>query len=359
MSETKAAGASGVLLIILTLAGWTAVPLLIEEFTKDVDGWTSNGWRYGFAALIWSPLLLWKALKGTWSKGLLAAALVPGSINAASQIAFTMSFYEIDPSLMAFGLRFQIIAVTVGAAILFPTERRVIKHPLFLVGIGLLLAGLIATAVLQERPETEGDDGNLALGVGLAVLAGGGFGAYAIAVRWFMKRFGVMESFAAVSQYTAVSMIVLMLFVAERNGAVPIEMTPSRFGLFLLSAVVGIAAGHVLYYASIQKLGVTVSSGIIQLQPFTVSLAALAVYGSAKAQLSPLQWITGIVAVAGAILMLIVQSIVARKIKGDRLPETDIDEFAELPPDPVQAMAISQGEREDQQDKAAEPAGAS
>ena len=40
----------GVLTVVLTLAGWTIVPILIKEFTGDVDGWTSNGWRYGFAA---------------------------------------------------------------------------------------------------------------------------------------------------------------------------------------------------------------------------------------------------------------------------------------------------------------------
>lgn len=357
--------ASGLALIVLTLAGWTAVPLLIEEFTADIDNWTANGWRYGFAALLWMPLLIGKALTGKWRPGLFAAALVPGLVNAVAQVCFTTSFYKIDPSLMTFGLRFQMVAVTVGAALFFPAERRVIRAPMFLLGMALLILGIIATALIQPAAATEAADAAAAppddtaatvAGVLLSIGAGGGFGAYAIAVRWFMRPFGVMESFAAVSQYTAACMILLMFVFAEQRpgdllgGGVAIDMTAPRLGLFLLSAVIGIAAGHVIYYASIARLGVTVSSGIIQLQPFTVAVASVAIYGAAKEQLAPAQWITGLVAVAGAIVMLAVQHRVSARAKAERLAEgkpihdyaRDLEDYEHLPPDMVAAASINE-----------------
>ena len=359
--------ASGIILIFLTLAGWTVVPLLIEEFTGDIDAWTANGWRYGFAALLWMPLLVFKALTGRWRAGLFAAALVPGLINAFAQVGFTMSFYKIDPSLMTFGLRFQMVAVTVGAAIFFPAERRVIRAPMFLAGMGLLLAGIVATAIIQRQqvaaepsPEADAKAAATLAGVMLSIAAGGGFGAYAIAVRWFMRPFGVMESFAAVSQYTAACMLLLMFVFAEQRpgdllgGGVAIDMTPQRLGLFLLSAVIGIAAGHVIYYASIARLGVTVSSAIIQLQPFTVAVASVAVYGAAKEQLTPAQWLTGLIAVAGAIVMLAVQHRVSTRARAEKLAEGraqvgpyhdyahDLEDYEHLPPDMVAAASINE-----------------
>ncbi len=332
----------GVLTVVLTLGGWTIVPVLIKEFTGDVDGWTSNGWRYGFAALLWMPLLVWRWARKTGKPGLFRAALTPGLINAAAQVCFTMSFYKIDPGLVAFGLRAQIVAVTLGAALMFPAERAVIRTRGFALGMALLLVGTLTTIGLSGQFGEQAG----ALGVSLAMLAGVGFAGYALAVRKCMTGFGSMASFAAISQYTAGAMVVLMLLVGERSGAVALEMAPPRFGLFLLSAVIGIAAGHVLYYISIEKLGVTVSSGVIQLQPFTVAALSFFWFGE---RLNVLQWMFGALAVAGAITMIVVQHRVKQRALSQAPPEPDRDkdaDFADLPPDAVAAMAATHGEAE-------------
>ena len=158
-----------------------------------------------------------------------------------------------------------------------------------------------------------------------------------------------MASFAAISQYTAGAMLVLMLIFADRMGAGALDMNLPRFGLFLLSAIIGIAAGHVLYYVSIEKLGVTVSSGVIQLQPFTVAALACVVFGG---RLSVAQWLFGAVAVVGAITMIDVQHRVKQRIMKQAATEQtatdriataesadDVGAFADLPPDKVAAMA--------------------
>lgn len=323
----------GIIVVMLTLAGWTIVPLLIKMFTHDVDPWTSNGWRYSFAAVLWLPLLLYKRCKGLWKPGLMRAALLPAGINAAAQVCFTTSFYKIDPGLVTFGLRSQMLAVTLGALLLFPAERAVIRRPLFVTGLVLLLGGTLTTIGTSE------DFGTRAglLGILLSIGAGVGFAGYAIAVRACMKGYGAMESFAAISQYTAGAMLVLMLVFGEDLGLRALDMPPARFGLFLLSAVIGIAICHVLYYVSIDRLGVTVSSGVIQLQPFTVAALSFVAFNEV---LSALQWIGGVVAVGGAITMLVVQHLVQSQLKP--APHDEPGEFADLPPDQVAAAVVAE-----------------
>lgn len=322
----KSSWVVGVVTVLLALAGWTVVPIFIKMFTRDVDPWTSNGWRYAFAALLWAPLLLFKWRKGVWKPGLWRAALIPGVINGLAQVCFTLAFYQIDPGLVTFGLRAQILAVTLGAALMFPGERAVIRTPLFLVGLLVLVFGILTTVTQSDDFASRGG----VLGVMLAVGAGVGYAGYALSVRSCMKGYGAMESFAAISQYTAGAMVVLMLLLGDEMGATALRMAPDRFGLFLLSSVIGIAAGHVLYYIAIAKLGVTVSSGVIQLQPFTVSALSFFVFGEV---LSAVQWTGGALAVAGAVMMLVVQHVVQRRIRAESAAEG----FGELPPDPVVA----------------------
>lgn len=325
----------GVGLILATLAGWTAVPVMVKDFVDDVDPWTSNGWRYGFAAVLWMPYLIYRLASKRVPAKIWAAGLIPGLANAAGQVAFTTAFYFVGAGLMTFGLRFQIVAVTIGAAIMFPVERRVIRSPVFVLGMAMLLCGVLATAGLGFMSTTgaaadeaaAADAGSLspstrvAIGVGLSMFAGAAFGVYALAVRRFMKPYGAMESFAVISQYTAACMVVLMLLFGAGGGTVPLSLAAGSTGwmaYFLGSAVIGIAAGHVLYYFSIQRLGVTVSAGVLQLQPFTVGALSAVVFGEI---LSIGQWLTGIVAVGGAIAMIVAQHLVYRRMKAETIDE--------------------------------------
>ncbi|USN98852.1 MAG: DMT family transporter [Phycisphaeraceae bacterium] len=326
----------GVGVILLTLAGWTVVPIFIKMFTHDVDAWTSNGWRYGFAALLWLPLLIHKRRRGTWKPGLMRAAAMPGLINAAAQVCFTASFYKIDPGLVAFGLRSQIVAVTIGAVILYPAERTIIRKPLFIAGLALLIGGTLTTVGGSHDFGTNAG----AVGIALAVASGIGYAGYALGVRSCMAGFGAMESFAAISQYTAGAMVLLMLLLAKDMGVHALDMPTPRFGLFLLSAVIGIAVCHVLYYIAIARLGVTISTGVIQLQPFTVSALSYIAFGEI---LTALQWAGGVAAVGGAITMLVVQHVVQSRLKPG--PHSEAQEFADLPPDQVAAATVAEGFR--------------
>jgi drug/metabolite transporter (DMT)-like permease len=117
-------------------------------------------------------------------------------------------------------------------------------------------------------------------------------------------------AFAAISQYTAAAMVVLMLLLGDRHGATAAELPGVQLMWLLISAIIGIALGHVFYYAAIARLGVAVSSGVVQLQPILVTAASFLLFDE---KMTPAQLVCGGVAILGAGVMLSVQHTLARR----------------------------------------------
>lgn len=298
----------GVLTILMTLVGWSSIPLFLKYFSEHVDPWTSNGWRYGASALFWAPVLIVTALRGRWPAGLWRAALIPGTINVCGQICFVWAHYQIEPGLLTFGLRSQIIFAAAGAYLLFPHERAVIRTPTYLLGAVLVVVGTSGSILLSPQSI----DWSRLAGVGLAVASGGLFACYALSVRKYLPMVTSVMAFAAISQLTAAVMVGLMFLLGERFGAAVWDLSREQFVWLLMSALIGIALGHVFYYMSIARLGVAVSAGVLQLQPFLVAVASYVLFGEV---LRLGQWLSGGIAVCGALLMLAIQLHVSKQLK--------------------------------------------
>jgi len=324
-------------LALATLIGWSSVPLFIKHFSHLIDVWTSNGWRYAFSALLWMPVLIWGWRARTLPSGLWRAALVPSVFNAAGQVCFAWAHYKIDPALLTFGLRLQIVFVAIGAAMLFPAERRIIRSPAFLVGLVLVFGGTMATIGLDPG---FGREATL-VGVSLAIASGLFFGSYGLAVRHYMHGMNSLQAFAAISQYTGVVIVALMLAFGDRvawhgvvlPGMAPANLPWGEIGMLLLSAILGIALGHVFYYMSIARLGVAVTAGVVQLQPVIVGAISPLVFPEMPV-LTMSQWCSGAVAISGAIVILVVQHRLGRAGRGGP---------SELPVDMVAALAQPDG----------------
>lgn len=293
-------------MIVLTLLGWTSIPLFLKHFTGLIDGWTANGWRYGFSALMWLPVIFWAMAKDKMPPHLWRAALPASLFNMGAQICFGLAPYFIDPGLMTFSLRVQIVFVTIGAVLLFPAERRTIRSWGFLTGIALVLLGTISVLLLKPGGLGKGS----AVGVGLALGSGFLYAGYALSVRKHLRGINAMIAFAVVSQYTGIALLACMFVFGKDHGATVFAMSGKQIALLLLSAVIGIGVGHTLYYASINRLGLAVSAGVVQLQPITVSIGSMLLF---QEQLTAVQWVFGVVAVCGAGMILWTQ---ARKSGG-------------------------------------------
>jgi drug/metabolite transporter (DMT)-like permease len=313
----------GVVTIICTLLGWTSIPLFLKYLSHHIDYYNANGWRYGFSALIWLPPLLWAASRGSLPKGLWKAAIIPSIFNVVAQHCFAVAPYKIDPGLMTFALRAQVIFVTIGAAIMFVPERRVIRTPGYLIGLAMVLVGTSLTLLLKP-----GHFGKTAIdGVLLSLLAGACYAAYALSVRKLMVGMNPLLAFAAVSQYTAAALVVIMLFMGKDHGLQALELLQpeagatgffalygARFGLLLLSAIIGIGMGHTFYFLAIQRLGLAVANSVVQLQPITVSIGSFMIFGE---ELTSRQWVFGCLAVSGAGVILHAQWLADRRRKAE------------------------------------------
>lgn len=307
-------------MILCTLASWTSIPLFLKFLSKDIDFWTANGWRYGFSALLWLPVLVWGWRRKSLPPGLWRAAFWPSIFNIGAQTCFGAAPYYIDPGLMTFCLRFQIVFLTIGAMILFAPERRVITSRVYLLGIFFVLAGTLSVVILKPGDlfaTAKNAAGPAWIGVALAITSGILYAGYALAVRMRMHRMPAFTAFSAVSQYTGAALVVLMLLFATGHGASALHMPPAegltssdKFMLMLLSAIIGIGVGHTLYYASITRLGLAVSAGVVQLQPVTVSICSMFIFHE---KLTAAQWLSGLLAIVGAVLMLVAQQKAARE----------------------------------------------
>lgn len=311
----------GLLTILLTLLGWTSIPLFLRFFSPDIDAWTANGWRYGISALLWLPPLLLHWHRRTMPPGIWRAALVPSLWNIPGQVCFGLAFYYAQPGLAVFSMRLQIIFLFCGAALLFPSERRVIRSPLFLAGVAMVLGGTLATIALE--PTGLGDGSGW--GVFLSISAGLLYACYALAVRKHMMNIPPITAFAAVNQLTGLGLVACMLIFAHDKrtgewdaGLSALSLGHSKFFLLVLSAIIGIGLGHTFYFLSIRRLGLAVATAVVQLQPVTVTLASMLIFG--EVMTTP-QWMTGILALFGAGVVLFAQSRLKAPVPGDFDPK--------------------------------------
>ena len=307
------------------LVCWTITPLLVEHLTGVFDLWASNGWRYGLAALMWLPLLILTIARGRFPAGLWKRALLPASFSIVAQVAFVGAFYMTGAAMVTFGLRFQIVATAIGAAMLFPAERVVIRRPVFLLGALAVMLGVIGVAafapgVFGAAADAEGSSHRDIFGVALAAIAGIGYAGYGMTVRKCLAGVSAQLSFSVISIYVGGAMLLLMVLLSEGPVAQLAAMDGQQWFIFILSVIFGLAAGHVIYFNAMATLGVAPATGVVQLQPLTVAAAS---YIFLKEVLTAPQIACGLVAVAGAGAMLYTQHVVTRRQKIDRMRTLD------------------------------------
>ncbi len=301
MSSQPHKSLSGTIYVSLTLLGWASAPLFLKYFTKFIDAWTANGWRYGIAAVFWTPLLIAAVVKKKAPARLWYLALLPTFFNVVGQVLYARAPYYIEPGFFAFLLRSQILFVTLGAWLLFANERGVLRSPIYWAGVGVVLLGSVGTVAFGPGWPR----GTTGTGVILSVVSGAFFAGYGLAVRRNMHGVNPMIAFAIISQQTALVLIGLMWKFGKGHGGVALDLNAQQWLLLVASSFIGIGIAHVFYYAAIARLGVAISGGVILLMPFITAVGSFLLYHE---KLKFGQWLCGTGALVGAAMMLATQS---------------------------------------------------
>lgn len=321
---------AGICFVTGTLLGWASILLFLKHLVPYIDAWTANGWRYGVSALLWLPLLLVGARRGTLPKGIWWRALPATFFNLMGQMLYAKMPYYIGPGLGGFLIRVALVSSMLGAFVLFADERVLLRSKLFWAGMSAIVAGSIGTVFLGHAPI-----GHMtATGIILGASSGAFFGLYGVCVRYYMRGIPSMTSFSVISLYTATGLVVMMLLFADGRGRQVFDLSAYNWFILILSALIGIAICHVSYYAAIARLGVAISTAIVQLAPF---LCAIGAYVWFEEVLSRWQWTSGFVMIAGAMMLLVAEQQRPRPKREE--PALDVGELGEAVAGPVGAKA--------------------
>ncbi len=133
--------------------------------------------------------------------------------------------------------------------------------------------------------------------VGLTIMIVGSvpWGMYPVSVRMKVSKYPPVAAFAVIALYTAIGCDVLMLTLGEPSGIM--RASWPVLGWVVLSAILGIGLAHVLYYAALNRLGVSVTAGILLLTPFCTAILSVIL---GIEHVGMFQWLGGAGLVAGA-----------------------------------------------------------
>jgi len=289
----------GSLALFGSILCWSMTPPFLKYLTPYVDGWTTNGVRYPFAALLWLGPLLYQYRRGAVPPWVWKAALLPTFVNVGAQGLWALLPYYIDATWMGFLARISMPFAILGGFLCFPDERALMRRPSFWTGVLMSAVGFAAMSLGGEALP----GGRTLVGVVMVLVCGAFYGLYGVAVRHSMRGTRAWIAFPVISLYTSAVLFVLMFLCGQPERL--FDLTLPCFGIMLLSAVLGIACAHTFFYISLEHLGVAISSGTQLLGPFFTFLWAFLFLGE---NLTLIQWVGGLALLLGGGLLLRAQT---------------------------------------------------
>lgn len=274
---------------------WGIPPVMLRYLALGryvPDGYTTNLVRYPIATMLYLPLVIAAARRGGLGR-FWVAALLPASVNIVGQTFFGIAPYYMPAGMMSFLVRVSVVWSILGAFWLFPDERRLVRSTLFWLGGALALGGFVLMSWFS------GAAGEITVGgVVIILLCSVFWGLYDITVRYTMRKLDPLVVFGVIGNYSSVGLI-LLAPMGEPSSL--LRLSPWHAVLLVVSAFIGITAAHGMYYVAIQRLGVAVSALTLMLTPFISLVGSSLFLGE---HFSPVQWICGIMLIAGATLAL-------------------------------------------------------
>jgi drug/metabolite transporter (DMT)-like permease len=278
---------------IAALTCWIIGPLCIKQLTGWLDFWTQNMLRYSIAALLLLPFLLFSIRHKKVDHSIWKNALVPTIPNIVMQSCWAAGFYYINPALLTLIAKSGILWTILFSMIFFFDERPLLKSTRFWTASAAMIIGLVGVTILSPNFAAK------ATIIGLVFVFCSSFtwSLYTIGIKAFLPDYDSRISFAVVSLYTTVALIIVAVLFGNPAGC--LSMPPLGWIIVIVSGATSLALSHSFYYAAIKRIGATIPSLVTLAQPFGVLVVSRVIFAET---LTAPQWIFGIILLAGAAL---------------------------------------------------------
>ncbi len=271
MSERKRA----VLALVVVLLLWCLPTVFVKYLMAYYDPFTQNFLRYASGALFMLPLLVWRlrAERRALNKRELWRLVIPTLPNVVHQTGWVFAMQWVYPALTSFLNKSSILFAAVMAYLFFPEERWVFRSGRYLGGVVLTILGTIGLALL--RPDLAEMKINAA--VLLVVFSAAMWATYSVTVKKIAPSIGSTISFATVSVYTTVALLVPALIWGDLSQWM---RAPWHVNLILvLSGILCIGLGHTLYYYALKVIGVSICATMLLITPVGTLLLSRWLFG--------------------------------------------------------------------------------
>ncbi len=292
-SDTRNIDLSATLALIGTVIFWSLGPIFITYLTGYLDSWTQNLLRYIVACCFWLPFLFFSIKKNKFDHRIWRKAVLPAAANLAMQSFYAGAFYYIGPAFMVLLTKTNIIWIAGFSLIFFPEERPLAKSKRFWLGLALSATGVLGVMYFKEDFTTVKTMTGIVLALSMAVM----WAVYTLSVRIAFKDIDSRYGFSVISIYTVAGLFILTILFGNLGDCMQIGFR--QWMCVVVSGILGIALGHVLYYIAIQRIGATIPSLVILAQPFIVLAISYFIFAES---LNLFQILFGAVLLAGSAL---------------------------------------------------------
>ena len=277
------------------LSCWTVGPISIKYLSSYIDSWTQNLLRYSVGCLFWLPFLAINIKRKRIDSKLWRKALLPAAANVTMQSLWAAGFYYVGPAFMALLAKSSVIWIAGFSLIFFADERGLVKSKRFWLGLMFSVIGVVGVIYYKQDFAASGTMAGIVIALACAFM----WAVYTLSVRIAFRDTDSRSGFSVISIYTVAGLLVLGISFGQLGQCV--TMVPKGWAVVVISAVIAIALGHVLYYTAMKRIGATIPSLVILAQPFSVLAISNVIFDES---LNAIQLLFGVVLLAGSALSI-------------------------------------------------------
>jgi len=282
---------------------WAAALIFVKYFSTLMDVETQNFFRY-FGASVFLTILVSLLYPGCFRKYLKnwRVYFILGGMVAGFQICWVNSLYRVEPAFVSLLSKLSTLLITLMAFVFYKDERVVIRNPRFLAGIVLGVAGMTGVVAGISNFKV-GLQHTQKVGIAFLITSSVIWSVYINTVKRVLRTENSLIAFT----FTCIS-ATLFFFPVMLVWGNPSDMLHGSnlvLTLVFVSGVIGIAGANSSYYLSIKRIGMARSANLVLAHPFLVALASYLFFGE---RLTVVQWMFGVILLAGCGLVISVRA---------------------------------------------------